>query len=128
MSKLERIYHPHTDWEEVEANMWGKVKNNDSYLNVAIDFTGDHELYGKHMIEVTKSWKKSCEHNLTNVTQNRRAWIGHAACAFAFGCPEHITRDAWKYLSEQQQIDANNVADIAIAKWEERHLEGLCQK
>lgn len=125
---IKRIFHPYTDWEETYSNMWGAVKNRESYLKVAIDFTGDHKIYGSHMKNVIKEWKHSCEHNLTNTTQNRRAWIGHAACALAFGCPEDITREAWSYLSQQQQDLANEAADIAISLWEKKHLEGLCQK
>lgn len=124
---IKRIYHPYNEWEETYSNMWGNVKNKESYLKVAVDFTGNARLYGEHMKRVTKEWKKSCEHNLSNTTQNRRAWIGHAAVALAFGCPEQITREAWSLLSEQQQIDANDVADIAIKQWEAAHLEGLCQ-
>lgn len=122
---LKRIYHPYTEWEETHSNMWRSVKKRDSYLDVAIEFTGDAELYGNHMKNVLREWKKSCEHNLSNDTQNRRAWIGHAACALAFGCPEDIVREAWGYLSEQQQLDANKAADMAIQQWEDIHLRGL---
>jgi len=125
---IDRIYHHYTDWEETDSRMWRSVKEKESYLKVAIDFTGDAKLYGEHMQNVIREWKISCEHNLSNQTQNRKAWIGHAACALAFGCPESIVREAWGYLSQQQQDDANDVADIAIKLWEERHLEGLCQK
>ena len=100
--------------------MWGRVSNRESYLAVAIEFTGNAKLYGEHMLRVTREWKYSCEHNLTALDQNRQAWIGHAACALAFMCPEDIVREAWGHLKEQQQIEANNVADIAIRDWEER--------
>jgi len=125
---IKRIYHPYDVWEETYSNMWGNVKNKEAYLQVAIEFTGNAKLYGEHMKRVQREWKKSCEHNLSNTTQNRKAWIGHAACALAFGCPENIVREAWAHLSEQQQFDANEVADIAIAQWEKRHLGDLCQK
>lgn len=125
---IKRIYHPYYKWEETYSNMWGSVKNKDAYLQVAIDFTGNAKLYGSHMKRVQEEWKISCEHNLSNKTQNRKAWIGHAACALAFGCPEQITREAWAYLSEGQQKEANDVADIAISLWEKRHLGDLCQK
>lgn len=125
---IKRIYHPHTKWEEVPANMWGKASNREAYLSVAVDFTGNAKLYGEHMKRVAKEWKHSCEHNLSNTTQNRRAWIGHAACALAFGCPEDITREAWKFLTESQQNEANDVADLAILEWEKRIMEDICQK
>lgn len=127
---IKRIYHPYDVWEEVRWNMWGKVESQhkDKYFKQAVIFTGNAEEYGKYMIRVVKEWKYSCEHNLTDLNQNRRAWIGHAACALALGCPEDITRKAWGILSEKQQFDANAVADIAIQMWEKQHLGDLCQK
>lgn len=125
--QIERIYHHFHDWEEVEANMWGRVDDREDYLERAIEFTGDHNRYGEFMRKVALEWKHSCEHNLTNTTQNRRAWIGHAACAFAFGCPEDIVREAWWKLTDEQRELADMQADRAIELWEKAHLEGICQ-
>ena len=33
---IDRIYHPHTVWEEVGYNMWGSVDNRALYLDMAI--------------------------------------------------------------------------------------------
>lgn len=115
---IDRIYHPYWEWEEIDSNMWGTVSDRKKYLAKAIEFTGDHKLYGRWMINVTNKWVKSCEHNLSNKTQNRKAWIGHAACALAMGCPEDIVREAWKYLTDEQQRLANDQARIAIEYWE----------
>lgn len=103
--------------------MWGKVDERDGYLEKAIEFTGNAAIYGKWMLDVVDSWPISCEQNLSNLTQNRQAWIGHAACALAFGCPEDIVREAWGKLTEEQQRMANNVASIAIKKWENKNAE-----
>lgn len=120
---IDRIYHPHTVWEEVGYNMWGSVDNRALYLDMAIKVTGDADLYGQWMMEVAKKWKYSCEHNLSNLTQNRKAWIGHAACAYAFRCPEDIVRCAWSFLSEEQQIAANYAAQAAINYWESQQCQ-----
>jgi hypothetical protein len=76
---MNRIYHPFTVWEEYHAGMWRNVNKTEEehYLKEAIEFTGDHELYGSWMLNVLESWPKSCEHNLSDTTINRRAWIGH---------------------------------------------------
>jgi len=124
LSKIERIFHPYWDWEEIDSNMWGTVEDKAKYLEAAIEFTGDAELYGSWMIKVVKSWKYSCEHNLSHKSQNRQAWIGHAACAMALGCPEDIVRKAWWHLTKEQQDEANKKADEAIALWEELFLRG----
>jgi hypothetical protein len=127
---IKQIFHPYWLWEEVDSNMWGSVSNRKISLNKAIKFTGDHKLYGRWMICVIEKWKYSCEHNLSNITQNRRAWIGQAAVALALGIPEDIVREAWGHLTEEQQTLANKKADEAIAQWEFKHLEesgDICQ-
>jgi len=127
--EIERIFLPYTEWEEVNSNMWGVVSNRKYYLDKAVKFTGDHGLYGSFMFTVLFKWPKSCEHNLTNLAQNRRAWIGHAACAIAIDCPEDIVREAWSYITDEQRMRANSVADSAIKYWEQNiYKENTCRK
>lgn len=103
--------------------MWGKVENRDEFLKRAIEFTGDYKMYGSYMMSVAKNWKYSCEHNLSNTNSNRQAYIGHAACALAFYCPEDIVREAWHNLTDEQRDSANNEADRAIKYWEENYAK-----
>ena len=117
-TSTDRIYHPYWMWEELEHNMWGDVNDKPKFLKAAIEFTGDHKKYDRFMMRVVNEWLYSCEHNLSNKTQNRKAWVGHAAVALALGCPEDIVRSAWGHLTEEQQILANNEASIAIKYWE----------
>lgn len=100
--------------------MWGSVEKRDVWLTKAIEFTGDHTLYGNWMLVVAEEWKFSCEHNLTKLDTNRKAWIGHAAVARAIQCPEDIVRNAWGYLSKDQQDKANFKALEAIDYWERK--------
>lgn len=118
-NKLKRIYHPYLDWEEVDAGMWNGCANEKAMLKKAVDFTGDHKRGGRFMHRVISEWRISCENSLTNYLINRKAWLGHAACALALGCPEHITRKAWGFLDGNQQMLANREADRRILIWEE---------
>lgn len=117
---MKQIYHPYWNWEDFKAGMWGKVGPQDelSMLGHAIEFTGNHELYGQAMLRVIEEWPITCEHNLSNESQNRRAFIGHAAVCLELGIPEYIVRMAWGKLTQEQQDLANKAADIAIGKWE----------
>lgn len=128
MRKFKRVWHPYSKWEEVEFNMWGTVPDRKLYLKKAIKFTGNHKLYGEYMTRVVNEWVFSCENALTDYHMNRKAWVGHAACALALRCPEDITRQAWKELSFEQQYLANQEASRAIRAWENMYLEGkqLC--
>ena len=92
-------------------------------LQECIELTGRHRLYGSWMLRVVHEWPFSCAHNLSNVALNRKAWLGHAACAHAFDCPEDIVREAWRYLTESQQYEANHEAGVAINVWEELYAK-----
>jgi hypothetical protein len=118
MVGIQKIWHPFERWEDL--GMWRDITKAESqlYLEKSIEFTGDAILYGAWMLKVLSQFPISCEHHITDQSINRRAWIGHAACYLAIGCPEYITRKAWAFLTEQQQIDANKQADIAIETWE----------
>jgi hypothetical protein len=116
--KLKRVYHPYWDWEEIDHNMWGSVGDRRAATQKAIKFTGDHVLYGRFMLRVVNEWPVSCENALTDYAINRKAWVGHAACALALGIPEDITRLAWGKLTDEQRLLANKKAERAIQQWE----------
>ena len=122
---MKRVYHRYEKWEEVKAGMWESVtgKTRAKHLQQAIEFTGNAELYGEWMLNVITAWPISCEHNLTAIETNRKAWIGHAACCLAIGCPEDITRHAWGFLTQDQQDKANDKAQFAIEQWEAKYLK-----
>lgn len=122
MKRLKRIWRPIETWEEIQAGMWAEVDDRAAHLAKAIAFTGNHSLYGQYMMRVTEEWLNSCANALTDYALNRRAWLGHAACAMAIGCPEDIVRQAWGQLSDEQRTLANRQADRAIQSWEVRHL------
>ena len=120
---MRRVYHDYRRWEDYKNGMWRRVgkDEHETLLKVAIEFTGDHARYGKAMMEVIKKWKYSCEHNLTDQSTNKRAWIGHAACSLELNLPEVVVRAAWKHLTDEQRFLANKQADYAINKWSENY-------
>ena len=105
--------------------MWRSPQNREQMLCDAIEFTGCAESYGAAMMRVIKEWPISCEHNLSNIEQNRRAWIGHAACAIEKGFCEDVVREAWGHLRIDQQIAANKKAQQAIEEWEKWQSDQL---
>ena len=120
---IKQVFHPYWDWEEIDHNMWGSVPNRKAMLNKAIKFTGDHKKYGRFMQRVVSEWPISCENALTDPHINKRAWVGHAAAALAISCPEDITREAWKHLSDEQKLLANQEADRAIQAWQHNYIK-----
>lgn len=114
--------------------MWRKVSSNEeqALLARAIEFTGNAALYGSFMRRVICEWPVSCEQNMTDISINRKAWVGHAAACMAINSPEYVTRMAWAYLSNEQQREANRHAQDAIDEWEatfaRNMLDQLCLK
>ena len=122
-TKIPRVYHPWTLWEEVNFNMWGSVANRQEAIAQAIEFTGNAKLYGSFMQRVIKEWPISCENALTDYSLNRKAWLGHAAVALVLRLPEDVTRAAWAELSYEQQLLANKEASRAIQTWEHAYIK-----
>lgn len=119
--KFKRVYHPWDKWEEISHNMWGEADK--SIMPEVISFTADHALYGKYMMQIVEQWPISCENALTDYRLNRKAWVGHAACALAHRWPQHIVREAWGKLTDEQRILANKEASRAIQHWEYNYAE-----
>lgn len=112
----EEIWYPFDQLEEANSVMWRNVNHRATWLQLAITFTSDANLYGEWMLKVVESWPKSCKHNLTK-GGDKRPWIGHAAVALAINCPEDIVRAAWAGLTKEQQDAANKKAEQAIEIW-----------
>jgi hypothetical protein len=123
--KFDRVYHPYDKWEEVEHGMWSEVEDRKLWLAMAIEFTSDHKEYGRYMLRVIREWKFSCENALTDAALNKKAWVGHAACALAIGCPEDVVRQAWGVLTDEQRILANREAERAIKLWSIDYAKSL---
>jgi len=121
---MKRIYHHYEKWEEVDSGMWDKASADAEreLLSKAIDFTGNAELYGSFMLKIIEDWPFSCEQAFTNPSMNHLAWVGHAACCLAIGCPEYITRRAWGVLSQKQKDEANEKATNAVYRWTVKYL------
>lgn len=121
--KIPQVYHRVQEWEEVTHNMWGKVTDRNAYIQRAIQFTGNHIEYGRYMRRVCEEWPISTENAFTDPYLNHRAWVGHAACALAFNCPEDIVRQAWRFLTDEQKLLANKEASRAIADWRRAYIK-----
>ena len=124
---IKQIFHHYETWECYKNGMWRKVPPDDqeNLLKQAIEFTSDHIKYGKAMIKAVDNWTITLEHNLTDNSINKRAYIGHCAVCIELGIPEYITRMAWHYLTDLQRNLANKEADKAIYYWEQKHIQKL---
>lgn len=117
---VERIYHPYGKWEcypcgffdEAPAKGIDKANAESEYAK----FLSDSDLFFSAALRVISEWKYSCEHNLTNESMNRIAWVGQASACIHLGLPSKY-RAGFNLLSEEQKIEANSVALKAINIW-----------
>lgn len=112
-----RFYAPYTQWEDYKCGMFGIEVKLDQVEKSRLLLASEH--LESVMIRVVKDWPVSSKHNLTNISSNRRSWLGQAACCMNHGATEYETRLAWRELTKEQQIQANCYADIAIKTWEQ---------
>ncbi len=120
--RIKQVWIPYWDWEDWKAGMWRKVENEEELLVKCVEFTGNWILYGEWMQKVVKEWPLTMLNSLSNPSINKRAFIGHCACCLAFGCPEYVTRKAWKILTDQQRKDADDIAEIVYHEWKNNRL------
>lgn len=116
---MKQVYIPYYEWEDWKIGMWNKLAKDKEpeMLIKAINFTGNHIKYGEAMAKVIISWPRTMLNSLSNVSINRKAFLGHCACTYEFGCPEYITRMAWRELNNNQRYEADKVAQLNINKW-----------
>jgi len=129
---IRRVYHHYERLEEFHAGMW-RIVTGDEERDLAAraaSLLRDDVALGDAMMGVALGWPISCEHNLTVRQMNRHAWLGQAACCLAVSAPESATRLAWRSLSDDEMVAANDVADTVIAIWESTYTptgSGSCQ-
>lgn len=118
-SDANRIFHTFDEWEAVEAGFFAPgIKGRDKEeceMEYGV-FLSDPKAFGDGIDLVFKEWPNSSEHNLTNSSMNRIAWIGQAAACAALGLPSSY-RAGFSKLTKDQQSAANNLALQYLNKW-----------
>ena len=115
-----QVFEHYTKWEDWKAGMFSMNEQTDSELKISasVNVLSSPDLFYDILKDVLQSWPISSAVNLTNKQQNRKAWLGAAACMFSNQAPEYITRIAWSILSEDQQKTANMIAGKIISEYE----------
>jgi hypothetical protein len=118
-SDEDRVFHTYDKWECFKSGFYNTTK--DGYTQ----FQGEREYYlllsdedaFRNALEgVTKEWKHSCEHYLTNKAMNRIAWLGQASLSYAKKIPA-VYRGGFNLLNEEQKEAANRLAFEYLNKW-----------
>lgn len=119
---MTRIYHTWDKWECFPAGFFDtkppkgmtEIECEEKYR----DFLRDDDLFAKCIWRVFAEWPHSCEHNLTNESMNRIAWIGQAAMCIHTGVPARF-RAGYHRLTEEQRYRADQTALKHLNIWRE---------
>ena len=116
---MERIYHRYEYWEDYKSGFYNNISgiNKELMINKVVELFSSSELTETYMNKVIEKWKYSCEHNLTNLSLNRIAYLGQSACCIYAKVPSSITMEAWKLVNIKNRILADKIADRIIKKW-----------
>ena len=122
---MNRIYHPYYKWEETNTNMYGNTKNLQEESMIVVSHFRDLRKTQDAMLRVISEWKYSCEHNLTNISQNRIAWLVQSSITITYNICREVTMFAWNMLNEEEQENANKIAEKIIKMWEEEYAKKI---
>lgn len=113
---MQRIYHPYHLWEDYKAGFYDNVsgKNKEEMTIKVVEFFKDSDLVKEQMKSVLDRWNYSFEHNLTNESMNKVAYLGQASVCNYLGIPNTITMSAWSKVPKEKQQRANEIAESLI--------------
>jgi hypothetical protein len=117
---MKQIFHPYTQWEDFIHGMYETDLPGDHAAAIAasVEMLANELLFLATAIDMVAAWPISSAVNLSNVSINRKAWVGQAACCFNHNAPETLTRLSWAMLTDQQRFAANRAADRVIYDYE----------
>ena len=114
-----RIFHPYTKWEDYPNSFYDNCTGSEKAIKkqLVTDMFNSKEETERCMFYVVDNWTYSMEHNLTNPSINKIAYIGQTACAYFGNIPSTITMETWSSLTDEVKERANSIAKQAIQRW-----------
>lgn len=119
---LTRIYHPYHLWEDYKFGFYGGISYpKDNTLQLYADLLKDLNKFEGALKVIISEWKHSCEHNLSNESMNRIAYLGQASCALIYNVPSSISMGGYNKLTQDEQKAADAMAKKYLDLWLERN-------
>lgn len=130
-SDKNRIFHTFDKWESVDAGFYDtgiKGRTTEECEQEYAAFLSNLKEFEKGIKRTFKEWPNSCEHNLTNSSMNRIAWIGQAAACIERGLPSCF-RGGFATLDKKKQHEANLLALKYLNIWlKERGMKEVTEQ
>lgn len=121
---MKKISHPYYKWEDWQNGLFIPETFTTKLIEkikLSKDLLTNCEEFRITMKKMIKEWRFASEENLSDTNINRQAWLGQAACCYKHKNPEHITRYAWREMTEEEQTMANLEADKIIKEFEKKY-------
>lgn len=118
---MKQIYHPYWKWEDYKNGFYKNCSGEEKKQKIesVLKMFNSKELTEKYMRKAIYEWKYSCEHNLSNNSINKIAYIGQCACCIFDEVPNLVTMYAWKLLSQEIRDRSDKIAIKIIKEWEQ---------
>ena len=117
---IPRIFHRWANWESYPDGFFEEHPpegmTEKDCQNKYAEFLRDIILFKTWAYRVIEQWTNSTEHNLTNQTMNRIAWIGQSSVCLAYGIPSKY-RGGFHLLTGTEQLAADSAALEIINYW-----------
>lgn len=120
---MDQFFSHYENWEDYKNGMYeiNNIKDKHKKVIGAISVLTDPNYFYSILNNVVCEWSVATKVNLTNISQNRRAWLGAAACCYEHKTPEHLTRIAWNLINKEDQDKANEIAEKIITEYEQKN-------
>lgn len=120
---MKRIFHSFDKWEDLRHNFYGGIMEykKDNTLQLYADLLRDLSKFEAALQIITRDWTCSCEHNLTNESMNRIAYLGQASCALLHQVPHTVSMGGYNLLTIEEKSKADNMAEKYLNIWLEKH-------
>ncbi len=121
---MKRIFHSWDKWEDYRHNFYGgavEKYNNDDTLELCASLLRDTQAFQDALKVIIRDWKYSCEHNLSNESMNRIAYLGQAACALVYNVPASKSMGGYNLLTESEKVAADATAKKYLDIWLKEH-------
>lgn len=121
---MKRIYHPWHLWEDFKHNFYGgsdTETKKDKTLKLYASLLRDLPRFEEALKTIINEWKHSCEHNLSNESMNRIAYLGQASCSLVYKVPHTMSMAGYNLLNDEEKIAADALAQKYLDLWLERY-------
>lgn len=120
---MTRIFHPFDKWEDYKFNFYGGIceYDHDKTLQTYANLLRNLNVFEDALKVIISEWKYSCEHNLSNESMNRIAYLGQAANALVNKVPHNVSMGGYNLLTKEEQTAADKLAEKYLNLWLVKH-------